>query len=137
MTEDTSNRILFDADSRGFVLQSGDVFEDYGSAPIGGWRAEGLDAEQVLDLKSLMSQSDVLNDDDAERLEVYTSGGLVTLGYQDPPDSEAIIIPDVDGPTGTGLGDPSQRDPVCPDGTELPGFCKGHVGTGSRVCSCD
>ncbi len=128
------DRLLFDAESRLLIQQSDDISTVLGSTPVTSWEAEGLTPEQALDLTGLLANPADLTDADAIRLEGLTTSIEVVFTIPRSTEEE-ISIPVVDGPPP--VTDQPRQAPICPDGTELPDYCVGQVGNGSRLCACD
>lgn len=139
----SDGQVLFNAQTRSFALQSDGRLTDLGSNPIEGWTASGMDAATALDLGTLMSIPDQLNEEDAARLQAYTVNGAIGLGGNlggDPANPDAIVVPLTDPPVIGGGQTPIYTPPVpqtCRNGTQLPSFCDDPERGTLPVCTCN
>lgn len=135
--ESVGERLLFDADSRSFVILDDFGARDASAEHLTGWEAEGIDADTALTLAGLLSTPDALSEEDAQSLQDLTTSLHILPGqvYVEPV---GVVIPDIDPPSGG--GDPlwqTPEPPTCRNGRILPYLCQDPENSNLRICSCD
>lgn len=140
-------RLLYSAQSRSFVLQQGEFSQDWGTASVLDWEAEGLDPQDAVDLAGLLGRSDGLTQEEALRLQALTLAHFVSIPEQMPV---TVVLPFVPEPPLDPILIPSEvggdfRDilysvppaPACPNGLILFHICERDTYKEAFYCSCD